>query len=44
MGVTPLWLMEANSGARGRVHAAQKAPEGGDRHTDMIHPLHDDFI
>jgi len=28
-GVTTSWPMEANSGVRGRVRAAEKAPEGG---------------
>ena len=49
-GVAPSWSMEANSGIRGRVRAAQKAPEGDDRHTDThthththtVRPLDDD--
>ena len=28
MGVTPSWLMEANSEVRGCVRAAEKAPDG----------------
>jgi len=45
-GVAPSWSMEANSGIRGRVRAAQKAPEGDDRQTDThtIGPLYDDFF
>ena len=31
MGVTPTWPKEANSGIRGRVYAAQKAPEARER-------------
>jgi len=39
MGVTPSWPMEANNGVRGRVRAAQKAPDGDDRqtHTRSVH-------
>jgi len=42
MEVTSSWSMEANSGARGRVRAAQKALRGmtdtqSDTHTRSIH-------
>jgi len=37
MGVTPLWPMEANSGVRGHVRAAKKAPVWmTDRHTHNL--------
>jgi len=48
-GGTQSWPMEANSGVRGRVRAAEKAPEGmtdrqTHRHTHTIRPLYDDLF
>jgi len=39
--VTPSWPMEANRGVRGRVRAAQKAPEVMTLH--RIRPLYDNI-
>ena len=42
MGVTQSWPMESIAGVGDHDRAAQKVPQGSDRHTDTICPLYDD--